>query len=97
MSIAKSKERAASPTDSVIIAATPMVLAKDTFFRVTDLDIFAGDRKKFKIYESQCRMYLWADRKRGEWRNMKTIANQTLFMTLRLRGEAFARLEFYII
>jgi hypothetical protein len=75
MSIAKGKERAASPTDSVTAAITPVVFAKDTFSRIADPDTFAGDRKKFKIYELQCRMYLWADRKRGKWRNMKTIAD----------------------
>jgi hypothetical protein len=97
MSIAKGKERAASPTGSIITAITPIVFAKDTFPRIADLDTFAGDRKKFKIYESQCRMYLWANEKRGKWRNMKTIADQTLFIALRLRSEAFARLEPYII
>ena len=41
-------------------------------------------------------MYLWADAKRGDWRNLKTISEQVLFMTSRLRGEAFARLEPYM-
>jgi hypothetical protein len=37
-------------------------------------DIFTGDRKKFKAYEAQCRMYLWADAKRRDWRNLKIIS-----------------------
>jgi hypothetical protein len=58
MFTAKDKERAASPISSTVIAAIIIVLAKDTFFKVIESDIFSGDRKKFKIYESQCRMYI---------------------------------------
>jgi hypothetical protein len=42
-------------------------------------------------------MYLWADAKKGDWRNLKTILEQVLFMTFRLNEKAFARLEPYII
>jgi hypothetical protein len=96
MFTAKNKERAASPTDSIIITIIITVLAKDTFFKITESDTFSGDRKKFKIYESQYRMYIWADGKRKEWRNLKIITDQTLFMVLRLRGETFDRLEPYL-
>jgi hypothetical protein len=58
MSIAKGKERAVSPTGNVTAITTPVIFAKDTFPRIADSDIFTGDCKKFKIYESQCRMYL---------------------------------------
>jgi hypothetical protein len=59
MSIAKDKERAMSLTGSIIITVIILtVLIKDTFFRVKVSDIFFGDRKKFKVYELQCRMYL---------------------------------------
>jgi hypothetical protein len=58
MSIAKGKERVVSPIDNVTIVITSVILTKDTFPRITDPDTFAGDRKKFKIYESQYRMYL---------------------------------------
>jgi hypothetical protein len=65
MSISKGKERAASLTGSIIITvAVPTVLIKDTFPRIKVSDIFSGDRKKFKAYESQYRIYLWADKKR---------------------------------
>jgi hypothetical protein len=75
MFISKGKERAASLMGSIIITvAIPTVLIKDTFPRVKVPDIFFGDRKKFKVYESQCRMYLWADGKRGDWKNLKTIS-----------------------
>jgi hypothetical protein len=58
MSIAKGKERAANPTGNIMTAAIITVLAKDTFFRITEPDTFSSDRKKFKAYESQYRMYI---------------------------------------
>jgi hypothetical protein len=65
MSTSKGKERAASPTGNITITATvSTVQAKNTYSRVKALDTFSGDRKKFKIYETQCHMYLWADKKR---------------------------------
>jgi hypothetical protein len=65
MSISKDKERASSPTGNIIIAAIiSSVQAKDIYSKVKVPDIFTGDRKKFKVYETQCRMYLWADAKK---------------------------------
>ena len=53
MSISKGKERAASPTGSIIAtAAVSTVQAKDTYPRVEVPDTFTGDRKKFKAYET---------------------------------------------
>jgi hypothetical protein len=98
MFINKGKERAPSLTGNIIITTTvPTVLTKDTFPKIKPSDTFSGDRKKFKIYELQSRMYLWADKKKGDWRNLKTISKQTLFLALRLRSETFDRLESYII
>jgi hypothetical protein len=54
----KGKKRAANPTDNTITTVAIAVQAKNTFPRVKTPDTFSGDRKKFKIYESQCRMYL---------------------------------------
>jgi hypothetical protein len=65
MFIAKGKERVISLTSSTIITAVILtVLIKDIFLKVEVSDTFSGDRKKFKIYELQCRIYLWADGKR---------------------------------
>jgi hypothetical protein len=59
MSISKGKERVFSLTGNTIITvAVPTVLTKDTFPRVEFPDTFSGDRKKFKVYELQSRMYL---------------------------------------
>jgi hypothetical protein len=54
MSTSKDKERVANLTGSIIIIiiAIPTILTKDTFFRIKPSDIFSGDRKKFKAYES---------------------------------------------
>jgi hypothetical protein len=66
MSTSKNKERAFSLTGSITIILTTVitVFTKDTYSRITEPDIFSGDRKKFKTYEVQCRMYLWADGKK---------------------------------
>jgi hypothetical protein len=59
MSTAKDKERAASLTGNIIITATIFtVLIKDIFFKMEIPNTFFDNRKKFKTYESQCRMYL---------------------------------------
>jgi hypothetical protein len=65
MSTNKNKERALSLTGSIIIAAIIFpVQTKNTYLKIKASDTFTGDRKKFKIYEAQYRMYLWADTKR---------------------------------
>jgi hypothetical protein len=97
MFMSKGKERVFSLTGSTITATViSIVLAKDTFSRVEVLDIFSGDRKKFKAYETECRVYFWADGKREDWRNLKIIVEQVIYTFFRLRGEAFARFEPYI-
>jgi hypothetical protein len=55
----KSKKRASNPTGNTIatVIISP-VQAKDTYFKMEAPDIFTGDRKKFKAYEAQCRIYL---------------------------------------
>jgi hypothetical protein len=57
MSTSKGKERIASLTGSITITAVLTILAKDTFPKMKVLNIFSGDRKKFKAYETECRIY----------------------------------------
>jgi hypothetical protein len=58
MSISKSKKRVFSLTGSTITAAVIFtVLAKNIFFKIEIPDIFLGNRKKFKTYEIECRIY----------------------------------------
>jgi hypothetical protein len=67
MSIAKGKERAPNPTDNIItVIIVTVVQQKGIYPKIKIPDTFLGDRKKFKAYEAQCRIYLWADRKRGD-------------------------------
>jgi hypothetical protein len=74
MSTNKGKERASSLTGNIITTTAILtVLIKDTFPKMKFPDTFSGDRKKFKTYELQSRIYLWTDRKRGNCRNLKTI------------------------
>jgi hypothetical protein len=59
MFINKGKERVINPTGSITaIAIILTVQAKNTYLKVKILDTFSDDRKKFKTYEAQCRMYL---------------------------------------
>jgi hypothetical protein len=58
MSTSKGKKRALNPTGNIITAVMFIVQAKNTYLRIEIPDIFSGDRKKFKAYETQCRMYL---------------------------------------
>jgi hypothetical protein len=59
MSINKGKKRATSLTGNTIITVAILtVLIKDTFLRIKIPNTFFDNRKKFKVYESQCRMYL---------------------------------------
>jgi hypothetical protein len=76
MFTSKSKERVFSLTSNITIAATIVttILTKDTYPRIIESDTFLKDRKKFKVYEAQCRIYLWTDGKKGDWKNLKTIS-----------------------
>jgi hypothetical protein len=99
MSTSKGKKRAPSLIGSTtattaVVALT--VLAKNTFPRVKAPDTFLKNRKKFKAYETECRIYFWADAKRGDWRNLKIIVKQVIYASLKLRGKAFSRFEPYI-
>ena len=66
---AKGKGRDPSPTGSVISAAVAGKADKDkedkdVHPKVQTPDLFYGDRKKFKAYCTQVRLYWWADKKR---------------------------------
>jgi hypothetical protein len=55
----KDKERAISLTGNITATITiSTVQAKDIYPKVKISDTFSGDRKKFKAYEAQYRIYL---------------------------------------
>jgi hypothetical protein len=67
MFISKGKERAFSLTGNIITAIImSLIQAKDIYPKVEIPDTFTGDRRKFKAYEIQYRIYLWADAKKGD-------------------------------
>jgi hypothetical protein len=51
-----SDKRAASPTGSIVISVTED--KKNTYPKVAVPDLFYEDRKKFKTYYTQVRLYL---------------------------------------
>jgi hypothetical protein len=74
MSTSKDKKRVPSLTgNTTATTVTSTVLTKDTFPKMKAPDTFSENRKKFKAYETECRIYFWADRKRRDWRNLKII------------------------
>jgi hypothetical protein len=56
---AKDKKRAFNLISNTMTAVTAIttILTKDIYPRIAELDTFLDDRKKFKAYETQCRMY----------------------------------------
>jgi hypothetical protein len=86
-------KRAANPIGSVInfVAGDK----KDTYPKVAVSDLFYRDRKKFKAYYTQIRLYLWNDFKRI-LKIFKTLPEQMMWAASYLRKEAFARFEPYI-
>jgi hypothetical protein len=51
-----SGKRSASPTESVVSSVTGN--KKDTYLKIAIPDLFYRDRKKFKAYYTQVRLYL---------------------------------------
>jgi hypothetical protein len=67
MFTSKDKERAFSLTGNITVTVIMfLVQAKNTYPKMEIPDTFTGDRKKFKAYETQCRIYLWANAKRED-------------------------------
>jgi hypothetical protein len=55
-------KRAASPTKNVVSSVAGD--KKNTYPKIAVPDLFYRDRKKFKAYYTQIRLYLWNDSKR---------------------------------
>jgi hypothetical protein len=93
----KARARDASPTGSVATAgpAAESAATKETNPKVAEPDLFYGDRKKFKAYCTQVRMYLWSDSKR-KTRTLKTLPEEVMWAASYLRGDAYARFEPYM-
>src|SRR5450755_2521030 len=68
---------------------------KDTYPKVHVLDLFYGDRKKFKAYCNQVRFYIWNDGKRTK-KTLKNITEKVVWAASFFRGNAYARFESYL-
>jgi hypothetical protein len=90
----KGKERATSPTGSIDTTVTTSNL-KEAYPKVAEPDLFYGDRKKFKAYCTQIRLYIWSDGKKKN-RNLKLVPEQVMWAASYLRGDAYARFEPYM-
>jgi hypothetical protein len=79
-----------TPTQSV----TTVKLDQDQAIKVKEPDLFYGEKKKFKSFRTQCRMYIWADKKK---KNPTFIygLDQTMWISSYLRGDAYTRFEPY--
>src|ERR1700722_11266845 len=92
----KGKGRDPSPTGSIVTTATEAPL-KEEAPKVAEPDLFYGDRKKFKAYCTQARLYIWADERRKlKNRKIKTVVEQVMWAASYLRGDAYARFEPYV-
>jgi hypothetical protein len=87
-------KRAASPIKSVSVLVAEN--KKNTYPKITIPNLFYGDRKKFKAYYTQIRLYFWSDFKRIS-RALKTKPEKIMWVVFYLRSEAFARFESYIV
>jgi hypothetical protein len=88
-----SGKRAVSPTGNIIGSVTRD--KKNTYSKIAIPDLFYRDRKKFKAYCTQVRLYLWNDFKRI-LKAFKTLLKQMIWAASYLRRETFTRFEPYI-
>src|SRR5450755_4714433 len=68
---------------------------KEIYPKIHIPDLFYGDRKKFKAYCNQVRLYIWNDIKRTR-KILKNITEEVVWAVSYLRKNAYARFEFYL-
>jgi hypothetical protein len=68
---------------------------KDVYLKVHTPDLFYRDRKKFKAYCNQVRLYIWSDFKRTR-KILKNATEEVIWAASFLRGNVYARFEPYI-
>jgi hypothetical protein len=68
---------------------------KDVYPKVHTPDLFYGDRKKFKAYCNQVRLYIWSDSKRTK-KTLKNATEKVVWAVSFLRGDVYARFEPYM-
>src|SRR5450755_2305857 len=68
---------------------------KEIYPKIHMPDLFYGDRKKFKVYCNQVRLYIWSDAKRIK-KTLKNATEEVVWAVLYFRGDAYARFEPYL-
>ena len=68
---------------------------KDVYPKIHTPDLFYGDRKKFKAYCNQVRLYIWSDSKRTR-KTLKNTTEEMVWAASFFRGDAYARFEPYM-
>jgi len=68
---------------------------KEIYPKIHMPDLFYGDRKKFKAYCNQVRLYIWSDAKRTK-KTLKNATEEVVWAASYLRGDAYARFEPYL-
>src|SRR5450755_1774576 len=68
---------------------------KEIYPKIHMPDLFYGDRKKFKAYCNQVRLYIWSDAKRTK-KTLKNATEEVIWAASYLRGDAYARFEPYL-
>jgi hypothetical protein len=68
---------------------------KDVYLKVHTPDLFYGDRKKFKAYGNQVRLYIWSDFKCIR-KTLKNATEEMVWVASFFRGDVYARFEPYM-
>src|SRR5450755_3627665 len=68
---------------------------KDVYPKIHNPDLFYGDKKKFKAYCNQVRLYIWNDIKRIK-KTLKNIIKEVVWAASFFQENAYARFEPYL-
>jgi hypothetical protein len=68
---------------------------KEIYLKIYIPNLFYGDRKKFKAYCNQVRLYIWNDAKRTK-KTLKNATEEVVWAASYLKGDAYARFEPYL-
>lgn len=86
-----------TPSTDTPATTTAMSTTKAVVPKVAVPDFFHGDRKKFKAYCSQVRLYIWSEAKRpAGQKEFAQVGDPVMWAASYLRGDAYARFEPYL-
>jgi hypothetical protein len=68
---------------------------KDVYLKIYTPDLFYGDRKKFKVYCNQVRLYIWSDFKRIR-KTLKNVTEEVVWAVSFFKRDVYVRFEPYM-